>query len=196
MRNWGIVALAAALGGFASTSLAIADPQPALPGPGNISAPYKPPQSDAPLKESAPASSTTPPKAAVPADDPIEFKIVDAADLFVGTRKYFGKDILLPKMHCYYADVDDYRCIAPGATMLAVFTAAIEPRPAKDWVEKNCDQLKTAVASDKCRFNVRFRYDADDIEDDIVSGYQKRRVIRPPNGVTMIPTRALSKKGS
>ncbi|UPK40922.1 hypothetical protein IVB18_49240 (plasmid) [Bradyrhizobium sp. 186] len=90
-------------------------------------------------------------------------------------------------MRCYYADVEDYRCIASGPVFLAIFTAKVEPAPAREWIEKNCDQLKVAVVSDKCLFNPRFTYSADDVTDDIVSGYQQRKIIRPAAGITMIP---------
>lgn len=139
---------------------------------------------------SAAAQSAT----AVPAENKltdIDYKIVDASDLFIGTRKYLDKSILLRKMRCYYADVDDYRCIASGPVFLAVFTATVEPSSARVWIEKNCDQLKVAVASDKCLFNTQFVYGAKDVNDDIVSGFQQRKVIHPPAGVTMIPSKAI-----
>lgn len=110
------------------------------------------------------------------ADD--EYKAVDAADVFIGSRKYLGKPIQLKGMHCYYADVDDYRCVASDNTMLAVFTKKIEPASVRDLVEKNCDQLKTAMTTARCAFNVRIVYDSSDVNEDLVSGYQQRKVIR------------------
>ncbi|WP_128956227.1 hypothetical protein [Bradyrhizobium zhanjiangense] len=121
----------------------------------------------------------------------IDYKIVDPSDLFIGTRKYLDKPILLRKMRCYYADVDDYRCTASGPVFLAVFTATVEPASARAWIEKNCDQLRVAVTSDKCLFNPQFVYGAKDVNDDIVSGFQQRKVIHPPAGVTMIPSKAI-----
>ncbi|MCK1618053.1 hypothetical protein IVA96_15650 [Bradyrhizobium sp. 159] len=120
-----------------------------------------------------------------------DYKVVDPSDLFIGTRKYLDKSILVRKMRCYYADVEDYRCTASGPVFLAVFTAAVEPASARAWIEKNCDQLKVAMTSDKCLFNPQFVYGAKDVNDDIVSGYQHRKVIRPPAGVTMIPSKAV-----
>ena len=119
------------------------------------------------------------------------YKIVDAADIFIGTRKYLDKPVLLRRMRCYYADVDDYRCTANGPVLLAVFTATVEPASAREWIEKNCGQLKVAITSEKCVFNTRFVYGADDAKDDVVSGFEQRKVIRPPAGVTMIPTKAI-----
>ncbi|WP_439406410.1 hypothetical protein ACNJX9_34045 [Bradyrhizobium sp. DASA03076] len=117
----------------------------------------------------------------------VDYKVVDPSDLFIGTRKYLDKPILLKRMHCYYADVDDYRCTAGGPVFLAIFTAVVEPASAREWLEKYCDQLKVAVTSDKCLFNPQFIYGAKDVDDDIVSGFQQRKVIHPPAGVTMIP---------
>ena len=131
---------------------------------------------------------------AAPAEDQTadpDYKVVDPDDLFIGTRKYLGKPILLRRMRCYYADVDDYRCTANGPVLLAVFTATVEPASAREWIEKNCGQLKVAITSEKCVFNTRFVYGADDAKDDVVSGFEQRKVIRPPAGVTMIPTKAI-----
>lgn len=61
---------------------------------------------------------------------------------------------------------------------------------------KNCDQLKVAVVSDKCLFNPRFTYSADDVTDDIVSGYQQRKIIRPAAGITMIPPKRSRRSNS
>ncbi|WP_156944331.1 hypothetical protein [Bradyrhizobium sp. Ec3.3] len=121
----------------------------------------------------------------------VDYKVVDPGDLFIGTRKYLDKPILLRRMHCYYADVDDYRCTAGGPVFLAVFAATVEPAAAREWIEKNCDQLKIAVTSEKCIFNTQFVYGAKDVDDDVVSGFQQRKVIRPPAGITMIPNKAV-----
>jgi len=121
----------------------------------------------------------------------IDYKVVDPSDLFIGTRKYLDKQILLRRMRCYYADMDDYRCIASGSVFLSVFTARVEPASAREWMEKNCDQLKVAITSEKCVFNTQFTYGAKDVNDDIVSGFQQRKVIHPPAGVTMIPSKAI-----
>jgi len=121
----------------------------------------------------------------------IDYKVVDPSDLFIGTRTYLDKQILLRRMRCYYADMDDYRCIASGSVFLSVFTARVEPASAREWMEKNCDQLKVAITSEKCVFNTQFTYGAKDVNDDIVSGFQQRKVIHPPAGVTMIPSKAI-----
>ncbi|MET4233369.1 hypothetical protein QA633_43665 [Bradyrhizobium barranii] len=142
------------------------------------------------LGTAAAAQSATAAPAESQAAD-IDYKVVDPSDLFIGTRKYLDKSILLRKMRCYYADVDDYRCTASGPVFLAVFTATVEPASARAWIEKNCDQLKVAMTSDKCLFNPQFVYGAKDVNDDIVSGFQQRKVIHPPAGVTMIPSKAI-----
>lgn len=117
-----------------------------------------------------------------------EYKIVDASDLFIGSKKYIGRDIVLEHMRCYYADVDDYRCLASGGTVLAVFSKTVEPASAREWLEKNCDEIKRSMTSDKCRFNPRFSFATDDVEEDVISGFQQRKVIRLPAGMTMVPS--------
>ncbi len=99
---------------------------------------------------------------------------VDPSDIAVGTRKYYGKDIEFEKVNCYYADLSDYRCIT-GASV-TVFSKDIYPAEAKEYVEKNCDQLKKTVLP-RCRVAVRFRLNEDDVDTDTVGNNRRRTVI-------------------
>jgi hypothetical protein len=104
-----------------------------------------------------------------------KYRIVDALDLGVGSKKYIGKDIEMQRVRCYYADVDDYRCITN--VPVSIFTKKIEPEIAKDWIEENCDTLKKTVESRKCLVDIRFNLT--DLTQDIIDGYQQRTVLLP-----------------
>jgi hypothetical protein len=136
-----------------------------------------------PLTDSigAPPRSGSSPSIDQPASEPKVFKIVDARDLYVGTRKYFNRDIEVQRMRCYYADVEDYRCVTDAAG-LSVFSKSIEPQSSRSWIEENCDQVKK-IFSDRCLVSIRFSYDADDVDRDLVSGYRERVSIHPPLGI-------------
>lgn len=110
------------------------------------------------------------------------YRVVDASDLYVGPRRYIGKNVEVRKVRCYYADVDDYRCITGDP--LVVFSQAVEPKSARLWIEDNCDQLRKLQTA-KCLFAIRFTFEADDVSEDIISGYQKRMIIRPSGGITV-----------
>lgn len=134
----------------------------------------------------APAAQKDAPVAPAPEPPAKTFKVVDVADLYVGPNKYAGRDIEVRNLKCYFADKDDYRCIAPGAVHVAIFSKTVEPALARQWMEDKCDQIRTAVTSSRCTFHLRFTYSADDFENDVVSGMQQRVVITPPAGVTMV----------
>lgn len=133
----------------------------------------------------APAAQKAEPAAPAPETTAKTFKVVDVSDLYVGPNKYAGRDIEVRNLKCYFADKDDYRCIAPG-TYVAIFTKTVEPALARQWMEDKCDQIKTAVTSSRCTFHLRFTYTSDDFDNDVVSGMQQRVVITPPAGVTMV----------
>jgi hypothetical protein len=165
----------------AAARLACFDKEPSAPA----SAPVAPAAIAAQPAAAAPAAPAATAEAAPPAL-PKTFKVVDGSDLFVGTSKYVDRDIEMQRIKCYFADVNDYRCISTGV-LLSVFSAKIEPPSAKKWLEERCDQLKVALTSSACVFNARFTFGADDVEEDVVSGLQQRKVIRPPGGLTMVP---------
>jgi hypothetical protein len=87
-----------------------------------------------------------------------------------------GKDLEVHNFHCYYADVNDYRCIFPGV-LVAIFTKNIDPLNLRTKVEDDCDTFEKAFSTSKCSFTIRFSYEQDDVHEDVVSGYQKRTVI-------------------
>jgi len=136
------------------------------------------PVAEAPIQQVMPQAerpATIEPAKAAPAAP--RFSVVDAADLGVGTRKYMNRDIEVRNVGCYYADVDDYRCVASVGIGVAIFAAAIQPAPAQEYVEKKCDTLSKSITQ-ACRLTVRFRYSQDDVHEDIISGFQKRTVIK------------------
>lgn len=134
-----------------------------------------------PAKSESPAASSevkNEPESQIP---PL-YRVVDAVDLYVGPRKYLGKNIEVRKVRCYFADVDDYRCITDDP--LVVFSRSVEPKSVRQWIEDNCDQIRKLPTA-KCLFAIRFSFDADDVSEDIISGYQKRMIIRPAAGITV-----------
>jgi len=106
-----------------------------------------------------------------------EYKLVDAADLSVSPGKYINRDIEVRNVRCYYADIGDYRCVTGES--VSIFASSITPLEAETLIKDNCDAIKVALTSPKCRVALRFRYDAEHVGHDIISGYQKRTVIRP-----------------
>ncbi|MBB4042005.1 hypothetical protein GGR34_003690 [Microvirga flocculans] len=105
-----------------------------------------------------------------------EYKVVDAADLSVSARKYADRDIEVRDVRCYYADIGDYRCVTRES--VSIFAASIAPLEAETAIKDNCDAIKVALTSPKCRVALRFRYSAEQVGHDIISGYQKRTVIK------------------
>lgn len=105
------------------------------------------------------------------------YKVVDPADLAIGSRKYLNRDIEVKAVQCYYADVNDFRCTTNE--LVSIFTPSITPEKAQKWIEEKCDQVKTAITSKSCSLRIRFRFSEDQVNQDVVSGYQKRTVIHP-----------------
>ena len=48
-----------------------------------------------------------------------EYRVVDPGDIFVAYGKYLGKPIEVRNVNCYYADKEDYRCVAAGSSTVA-----------------------------------------------------------------------------
>jgi hypothetical protein len=114
-------------------------------------------------------------------------KVVDAADLGVGTRKYMNIELEVQGVKCYYADVEDYRCTAPEANV-TFFTRKIIVATGTDYLEKYCDTLKRALQTDNCIVSIRFQYSSQEVEQDLISGFQERTVIRPRE-IALVPQR-------
>lgn len=104
------------------------------------------------------------------------YRSVDAADIAVGSRKYFDKDVEL-RLRCYHADIGDYRCVSGEG--LAVFAKSVYPDTAKSHVEERCGEVKKALTSSACVAKVRFRLNEADVTNDFTSGLRKRMVISP-----------------
>jgi len=106
-----------------------------------------------------------------------EFKAVAASELGIGSGKYLNRDLEVPSMRCYYADVADYRCITgPGGAFVSVFASNLTPENLRKQVEDECDTLEKTRRS-VCSFTLRINYNADDVSKDLVSGYQQRTVV-------------------
>lgn len=107
-------------------------------------------------------------------------KRVEAADLVLAPKKYAGVALMVPEFRCYYANVEDYRCIAVRAhPALAVFTKSIVDDFIRKQIEATCDTIKVAMVSNKCRLILHFTFSVDQIDEDIISGFQQRVILRP-----------------
>jgi hypothetical protein len=105
---------------------------------------------------------------------PGDYKIVDADDLYVAPKKYTGKPIEVKNMSCFYADKDEYRCIASTGLTVAVFALTVEPPAEKSALEDSCGTIKQ-LDKPSCRKTIRLvplGYDSD-----TVNGNQKRIVL-------------------
>lgn len=109
---------------------------------------------------------------------PMVFKVVDAEDVYVTPNKYEGRGIELRKMRCFHADKDEYRCIAPGAVMLALFSKSIRPESERAAIENDCGEIKKMATSPKCEKTVRFVPTKSG--EDLVNGYRRRVVVGAP----------------
>lgn len=117
-------------------------------------------------------TSNTPKKIEPPSG---EYRVVDPGDIFVAYGKYLGKPIEVRNVRCYYADKDDYRCIATGDNPVVFFAEDIEPATAREAIENDCGEVKKVVTP-ACKRNIRLT--AENISDDLISGYQKRVDVR------------------
>jgi hypothetical protein len=84
-------------------------------------------------------------------------KTVDAADLGVGSHRYYDQEIEVRGARCYFADVGDYRCTT--GTSVVVFSPSIANDEGKRWVEEYCGEIKRMatgpVASSACVSSTR-----------------------------------------
>jgi hypothetical protein len=78
-----------------------------------------------------------------------------ARDLAVETSKWKGKKIETV-MSCFYADVEDYRCV--GGTGSRVDFSIISNEEGKQHLEKNCDTIGK-ISKDICTVRIRFVYE-------------------------------------
>jgi len=124
--------------------------------------------------------------AQVPPAAPI---VVPITELALAPEKYIGRPIEVRDLICYYAKLDDYRCISLRARPVAViFPVNITGPDAKAAIEQNCDQYEKATRSPRCRVTLRFTILGDDeINEDLVSGYQRRVIISPADAEAILP---------
>jgi hypothetical protein len=161
--------MAAAPESTSSVAQGVPTPQPAAPPVSIIQAP--------------PASTTVIPQQTEPSP---AYKVVAVEELGIGTRKYMNRDLEVRRMHCYYADVEDYRCVSDSR--VAIFTKAIEPETAKKIIEERCDTIEKAI-SIGCTVSLRFKYTDSDVNQDIMSGFQERTVISLKSVTVVLPRR-------
>lgn len=139
------------------------------------------PESDDSANASTPEGPSTSTKDIVKtpnfAESPTElsYREVDHADLYITPGKFEGKGIELKRMRCFHADKDEYRCIAPGSTVLAVFATEILPVKEREGIENDCGEFRKVMTSSKCLKTIRFVPIKH--SEDIVNGYQKRTLI-------------------
>lgn len=104
----------------------------------------------------------------------VNYKTVDAADLYVTTEKYLNRPIEVKNAKCFYADINEFRCIAGDSTALMITAANITPQAEKLALMDDCDSIKN-VSSQKCRRTLRFTPLSH--TEDTISGYQKRKIV-------------------
>jgi hypothetical protein len=106
-------------------------------------------------------------------------KVVPLSELGLSPRKYADKPIEVRNLICYFADVDEYRCVEPRSmTPVAVFAKTLTPDAARKIVEDNCDQAEKAFKSPRCRVTLRFRFSNDDVDTDFVGNMRERHVVK------------------
>lgn len=125
--------------------------------------------------EAAPTVTT---KEIVAPISPADYKNVDPADLRVAPNKFMGKPIELRKVHCFYADASEYRCIATsGISIVTVFGKDITPAPEKASLEADCGTIKM-VDTPRCLRTIRLVPAANDQEQ--INAFASRVVVVTP----------------
>jgi hypothetical protein len=127
-------------------------------------------------------------KELVSAFGPNDFKVVDPDDVHVAPRKFIGKPIELKNVRCFYADKNDYRCIAPSQRMVTtVFAKSIGPANERDAIESDCGAIKKLEAP-ACRKTIRIV--PIDYDEDSPNAFAKRIVVKVANIEIMPPVRS------
>ncbi len=88
-----------------------------------------------------------------------DVKRLSAADLSVQTHKWDGK-MVEAQFKCFYADKDEFRCLAGMGDVRVDFTS-LNPPDLRSKLENSCDTLKT-ITSKACKVTIRFEYEAFD----------------------------------
>ncbi|MGO9005476.1 MAG: hypothetical protein ACLQIQ_07720 [Beijerinckiaceae bacterium] len=105
---------------------------------------------------------------------PSDYRPVDAEDLYVAPNKFKGKPIELAGVRCFYADVNEYRCIGRAHDAVVVFAKDVEPEEAKSDLEDRCGAIKQ-IEAPACRKTIRFV--VQDFSEDILSGMAQRLIV-------------------
>jgi len=74
-------------------------------------------------------------------------------DLSAETRKWIGK-IVETRASCFYADLNEFRCVASG---FRIDLAQIQPRETREKLERECDTIGKS-ARRLCMVTLRFKY--------------------------------------
>jgi hypothetical protein len=115
---------------------------------------------------------------------PGDFKVVDPDDIHVAPRKFVGKPIEIRNAKCFYADKDDYRCMAPSRGMVTtVFATSVGPANEKEALETDCGAIKK-IDSPACRRTIRIV--PVDFAEDAPNAFAKRIVVKVAN-IEIIP---------
>jgi len=116
------------------------------------------------------------------------YKIIDdPSDLAVAPRKYVGINIELRRVRCFYADVNEYRCFG-GMPPVTIFSRGLTSEGGQTDIQQSCDTIKKAEHSRDCVVSLRFRFEASDLDEDVVSFYMKRTVIKTDTAEVNWPT--------
>jgi hypothetical protein len=86
---------------------------------------------------------------------PDDYKAVNPDNMHVAPHKFIGKPVELRGVKCFYADRNDYRCLAPAHLLMAVFTKSIGPAAEKDLIESECGAIRK-LDSPACRKTIHF----------------------------------------
>lgn len=98
----------------------------------------------------------TPPSSSLLTAKAGEIVRVPSREISVQTHKWDGR-IIETTASCFYADINEFRCIAEGRGRVD-FTD-LEPAAARADIEKNCDTTDK-VAKSRCKVTLRFVYDS------------------------------------
>lgn len=87
---------------------------------------------------------------------PGNFELTDPQDLWVSPSKYEGKLIELRNVQCFFADKNEYRCLAPNdGDPVMVVSADVLSLKEKTKLQDQCGVVR-AVATPKCTRTIHF----------------------------------------
>jgi hypothetical protein len=119
---------------------------------------------------------------------PSEYRVVDPSDLYVTPGKYIDKPIELRRVHCLYADEDDYRCTFDGASVM-IAAEEVTPRAQQLIMQTDCQSMKQYSTS-KCIRTIRLI--PSESRTDVVSNRTRRVFVT--TAIEVVPRTASRKK--